>query len=200
MKAAPDFILAYRSRATFSPRSSEGNVLIVSLVFLLVLTIAGLTSVSISSLEEKMAGNYRNYQLAFHAAEAALVEAEDYVKDQVTDIGNFDANCSNGRCFGGNNINDIGVCSAGSFEPWNDSDVWNSTGRTRQVTVDLGNVSARARYIVEFICYSPRYPKGPVPSPLKPNEWFHQFRITVLAEGGVPTAKVMLQSLYRKVL
>ncbi len=193
MKTRPEFM-------THIAAKQQGNVLIVSLVFLLVLTVAGLTSVSISSLEEKMAGNYRNYQLAFQAAEAALVEAEDYVRDQVTDLAGFDSNCGNGECFGGSNINDIGVCQVGDYEPWNDEDVWNSASRTREVAIDLGNVSANARYIVEFICYTPRYPKGPVPDPLKPNEWFHQFRVTVLAEGGVPTAKVMLQSLYRKVL
>ena len=50
----------------------EGAVLIISLIMLLLLTIIGVTAIQTSSLEEKMAGNLRDQNLAFQAAESAL--------------------------------------------------------------------------------------------------------------------------------
>jgi len=49
-----------------------GFVLIVALVLLLVLTVLGLAAAQSTSLEERMAGNARNHDLAFQAAEAGL--------------------------------------------------------------------------------------------------------------------------------
>ena len=53
-------------------RAQRGMVLVVSLVFLLVLTILGLAAIQNTSLEERMAGNLRSENVALQAAEAAL--------------------------------------------------------------------------------------------------------------------------------
>ena len=50
----------------------EGAVPIISLIMLLLLTIIGVTAIQTTSLEEKMAGNMRDQNLAFQAAESAL--------------------------------------------------------------------------------------------------------------------------------
>jgi type IV pilus assembly protein PilX len=54
----------------------SGAVLIISLIMLLLLTIIGASSIQTTSLEEKMAGNLRNANLAFQAAESALRAGE----------------------------------------------------------------------------------------------------------------------------
>jgi len=54
----------------------NGSALIISLLMLLVLTMLGITSMSTSTLEEKMAANDRNQKLNFQDAESALVESE----------------------------------------------------------------------------------------------------------------------------
>ncbi len=59
------------------PRHQSGVVLVISLILLLVLTILGITAASVTQLEEKMAGNLRDMNLAFQSAETALREAED---------------------------------------------------------------------------------------------------------------------------
>jgi type IV pilus assembly protein PilX len=51
-------------------------VLVVSLVFLLVLTLLGLAAMQNTSLEERMAGNLRAEKVAMQAAEAALRAGE----------------------------------------------------------------------------------------------------------------------------
>lgn len=60
-------------------RSQSGSVLIISLLFLLVLTLIGVSAMQSTSLEEKMAGNARGGTLAFQAAEAALRNGETWV-------------------------------------------------------------------------------------------------------------------------
>lgn len=55
----------------------SGAVLFISLIVLIVMTIAGLAAMQGVGLDERMAGNLRDRTLAFEAAEAALREAED---------------------------------------------------------------------------------------------------------------------------
>lgn len=58
------------------PGSECGAVLLVSLVMLLLLTLVGLAGMRMVQLEERMAGNLRDRQMAFQAAEAALRAGE----------------------------------------------------------------------------------------------------------------------------
>ncbi len=53
-----------------------GVALIVSLIFLVMLTLIAVTAMRSTSLQERMAGNTRDHMLAFQAAEAALQAAE----------------------------------------------------------------------------------------------------------------------------
>jgi len=52
--------------------SQRGVALVVALVFLLLLTILGVTVMNTSALEGRMAGNTQETNRAFHAAESAL--------------------------------------------------------------------------------------------------------------------------------
>lgn len=59
-----------------SSRHQRGAVLIVGLIMLLLMTIIGLASVRGSNLQEMMAGNMRDHQVSFQAAEAGLRAGE----------------------------------------------------------------------------------------------------------------------------
>jgi type IV pilus assembly protein PilX len=54
------------------PDKQQGVVLIVGLIMLLLLTVIGLASIRGSDLQERMAGNMRDRNLGFQAAEAGL--------------------------------------------------------------------------------------------------------------------------------
>ena len=56
-----------------------GSALIVSLVILLLLTLIGVTAMSTTSLEERMAGNNRDENIAFQAAETAARDGENWI-------------------------------------------------------------------------------------------------------------------------
>lgn len=64
---------------TNASRQQTGAVLIVGLIFLLVMTMLGLTAMQTTTLEEKMSGNMRDRSVAFQAAELALRVGEDVV-------------------------------------------------------------------------------------------------------------------------
>jgi type IV pilus assembly protein PilX len=57
-------------------KTQKGATLIVAILFLLVVTVLGISTWQMSSGEERMAGLTRDRQLAYEAAEAALREAE----------------------------------------------------------------------------------------------------------------------------
>jgi type IV pilus assembly protein PilX len=63
-----------------SQARQRGTVLIVALMFLIILTLLGLATMTGTTLEEKMAGNARDYNTALQAAEAALRDGEADLK------------------------------------------------------------------------------------------------------------------------
>lgn len=60
-------------------RNETGSVLIVGIIFLLVMTMLGITAMQSTSQEERMAGNMRDRNVAFQAAEIALRAGEQVV-------------------------------------------------------------------------------------------------------------------------
>ena len=97
-------------------QKSQGSVLLVTLVLLLIMTVAGVTAIRMTSLEEKMSGNYLNQQMAFRAAEAALLEAENHIANTVFTLAEFKNDCDGGYCFGGSDASDTSSCAAGKYQ------------------------------------------------------------------------------------
>lgn len=57
------------------PKGQQGVTLIVAMIFLAILALLGVTAAQTTQLEERMAGNTRDRDLAFQATEAALAWA-----------------------------------------------------------------------------------------------------------------------------
>ncbi|HQU16868.1 MAG: pilus assembly PilX family protein [Gammaproteobacteria bacterium] len=77
-------------------RAQAGSALIVSLLILIVLTVLGVAAMSTNSLEEKMAGNTRQSDLAFQSAESALRDGEiDLSTNNPT---GYNSACTSGLC------------------------------------------------------------------------------------------------------
>ncbi len=58
------------------PYRQQGAVLIVALIFLVILTMLGVTAMTGTTMETRMANNARDVGIATHAAEAAIRDAE----------------------------------------------------------------------------------------------------------------------------
>jgi len=70
MTVPPAFTSGPRHRPT--AMRQRGMTLVVSLIFLLILTILGVTAVNTSTLQQKMAGNMRDADMALQVAETGL--------------------------------------------------------------------------------------------------------------------------------
>ena len=64
-------------------KKQEGFVLITAMVFLLVMTLLGTSVMSSTALEEKMAGNYSDRNVAIQASYSALAACEKVVENWV---------------------------------------------------------------------------------------------------------------------
>ncbi|MBN1008036.1 pilus assembly PilX family protein [Amphritea pacifica] len=60
----------------YTGNKEQGAVLIIALIFLLVLSFIGVSSMQGTTMQEKMSGNLRDRNSAFNAAEAGLREGE----------------------------------------------------------------------------------------------------------------------------
>ena len=85
----------------------NGAVLVISLIILLLITLIGTTAIQTSTLEEKMAGNLYDKNIAFQAAEAALRQGEALANT----INPATINAAN------NGINSTGIYQAGAILP-----------------------------------------------------------------------------------
>jgi len=178
-----------------SIKAQHGVVLIMAMVILFAMTLIGVTSMNTTSLEERIASNYRDRQIAFQAAEAALRQGERDTKtitNSAFDEDNYVTACTNGLC-------DCGDKSVACVTYWIDDVptktdvVWNISTTHRTYSVGLAGVTTPAKYIIEFMGYICPTSAACTPAAGDPK----MFRITALATGRTNSSKVMLQSTYQ---
>jgi type IV pilus assembly protein PilX len=171
-------------RAIPTPRRERGAVLIVSLVILLVLTILGVAGLQNTSMEERMAGNYRDRFTAFQAAETALRAGEG----QIDEITTFQV-----MKFDGTDGTYTVEATTGNTDPYD------PTNYTRALTaVTLDGVGDAPEWYIE------KLPKVPLPKSSlvvgfqgKPKD-VQYYRISARGSGSSGRAEVILQSTYHR--
>ncbi len=162
----------------------EGAVLVVSLIFLLILTLLGLSGMGTTTLEEKMAGNLRDLNLAFQATESALRDAEGWVMSR-TDKPTPDASATQGVYPPGTLMG-----MANQTTAWWDAhgiEYGESTGAAL-----LDDVNTQPHYIIEHDAFvSDTFDVG-ITDPTGRNF----YRITARGTGGTDTALTVLETTY----
>lgn len=189
----------------------SGAVLAMALIFLLLLTIIGISAITTTTLQEKMSGNMQDRNLAFQAAEAALRDGERHIDNVINAGTTFNTNCNNGLC-----VPALATATTIENPVWSSGVVDWSNGSTTSVQygavtghTQLPGVSAQPRYIIEKLsselkgstgsggvdtsglCTDHSCSKQVISSPGV------FYRITARATGRTG-AVVMLQSIYRK--
>jgi type IV pilus assembly protein PilX len=72
--------LPHTSRFRSTPTTNErGAALIITLLILLIMTLLGITAITTSSLQEKMAGNMRDQYMAQQAGDSILRDGESWI-------------------------------------------------------------------------------------------------------------------------
>lgn len=180
-------------------RQQAGAVLIVGLIFLMVLSLLGVSVMQSGMLEERMAGNMRDWNVAFQAAESALRDAEADVRGgRITGAAGFVAGC------GGSGVA-LGLCLPGASTPvWDPSvvDFTDSASTVKYVTYGaktsvaaLTGVATQPRYIIEALPNQRNISiSNDNSGQAKAGKYL--YRITARGYGASITSKVTLQSVY----
>ena len=175
----------YRSQLQ-SPSRERGAVLVVALLMLLIMTVLGVTAMQMSRMEERMAGNSRDINLAFQGAEAGLRDSEDRIRLLTL----RPTTCTTAPC----NIFPKTILPTdmrSATAAW-----WTTNGREYGVagTREVTDTTRDPLEVVEDL--------GFVPDSLTvghgPPEGRNFYRITANSTGASDTAQALLESTYSK--
>lgn len=169
-------------------RAEQGVVLIIALFILLAITLMATVSMQSLGLGERMAGNFKERQAAFQAAEAALRDGEAAVLSSFTTLqmGDFSPTCGSGLCRSA--LADASVTRGFTEADWSSTSTktW-AFGATTGAT-SLSSVTTQPRYAVEL--------RGITDFMKSSKPCTAIFLITAQATGG-NNSTVTLQSTYR---
>ncbi len=164
--------------------AQRGAVLIVGLIILLLMTMIGVTAMQVTTQQERMAGNLRDRNIAFQAAEMALRTGEE------------DANTR--RAFDGAGHYSLdGVAAPRAIfdlAQWTD---------TKSIALDhsVQGTVAVPRYMNEHLGPEGGFQLVPIETGNKPQHWLkgEGIRVSAYSVGGRADTAVILQSTYVRV-
>ncbi|MDV6344631.1 PilX N-terminal domain-containing pilus assembly protein [Nitrosomonas sp. Is37] len=173
----------------------RGVVLATGLIFLVMMTLLGVTAMQTTMLEEKMAGNLRDETLAFQAAEAALREGEMFLQ-QIT-LPAFDG--SNGL-YAETPADETQAAETQAAETQAPDPItwpgWSTSGRT--IATTMSGVASQPRYIIEQRRIPVPAEKGGSVQQSATTMTSTMYRVIARGVGGTESAVVILQSDYRR--
>ena len=177
----------------------RGVSLVVALIFLVILSVLGLTAMRVATMEERMSGNSRDRSLAFEAAEAALRDAEsdiDCLKFDrinpspvkrstgcISGVTGANATCTNGLCCVLNGL----TCTEPTVPVYKNS----ALSFTAAPSVMYGTYTGASAVV--GLSQQPRYLIEPFMVDGK-----NYYRITVRGYGLNANTQVTLQEVYYK--
>lgn len=164
-----------------SARAQQGMVLVICLIMLLLLTLSGLAAMQGSTLQEKMAGNSRDSEQAFLAAEAALRGGEAFMASASGASATFDTTGTAG-------LYDV----ATSGVPVD----WQAAATNWRNSAALSGVATTPKYLVERLPEVTN--KGLSLEADQPLNTMIIYRITASAVGQTTTSRAVLQSTFRR--
>jgi type IV pilus assembly protein PilX len=175
-------MLAYFLRNDRSKEVEQGSALVIALVMLVVLTMMSIAGMQTTSIQERMAGNLRDKNLAFQSAEAALREAERFLESAVLPD------------FNGTN----GLYESATFDrdDWTDPNFWSNSTNFYEYVDNIPDVSAQPKSIIEELSpVSEIVPNLAADEPIPDSA---MYRVTAQAVGGTEGAEVILQTTYKR--
>jgi len=167
-----------------------------AMMFLLVLAMLGVAAMNSTLLQEKMAGNSRDTNIAFQAAEAALRDAEADVSTNITPGTIFSASCTTGLCTPPSTWPSPTSQDISKVVDWSDASVRRVYGSATGVAA-LPDVAAQPLYVIEKLSGLPVGPGGSAGIGINaPGSGGAAYRLTVLSTGVRAETHVILQSTF----
>ncbi|MGE3319034.1 MAG: PilX N-terminal domain-containing pilus assembly protein [Candidatus Berkiella sp.] len=170
-------------KANLSIASQKGMVLVVGLIFLMILTLIGVSAMNSTALSEKLTQNLRDTTAAFEAAEASMTDGEAWLQVQ-TAAPTAVVTCTSSPCkvWAANTLGTV------YQQP---SSWWQSNATNFSST--LYGVAAQPQYIIEFHSFVP-YELSP--QTLGKGQGYYFYRVNARGTGATSNAQVNLQSIY----
>lgn len=163
----------------------QGAVLVVSLIILLLLTIIGVTAMRTVTMEERMAGNLRDRNLANQAAESAVRFGADWVLS-LTSRPEPDAVGTNGVW----SLGDIGDLDDPAFD-WTGAGFEFGTRPGMADALNLAGVAREPRYAVEERYF---FADSATPEDAAKGIGWYYYQVTGGGFGGSENSRSTLQA------
>lgn len=183
-------------------RAQRGTALVMALIFLLIMTILGVTAMTTSSLQEKMAGNLRDQFMAMESVESALRAGEQWLFDYRNRFGATNKPFT--VCPGSNDPTDPQVwpsnCIAGGIDAQTDS--WWQSFAVAYDSLNLGlaypidEVAAQPRYIVEEFHIVPD--SVAIEVDYKETKSMYYYTVSAWSYGATQSARALAQNTFRR--
>lgn len=157
----------------------RGSALIIALVMLLLVSLIAVAGMQGTIVQERMASNLHDREIAFQAAEAALREGERFLLNSAPDIipnkdGIYDINHAD-------------------LPTWLAASPRNGEG-VRTFSGNFENVNEQPQYYIERIGVTPSGTETEVGTARPPVSFY---RVTARGFGATPDTVVVLSSLFR---
>ena len=171
-----------------SMNSQRGMTLIVGLIMVLLMTLVGMAAIRGSGMQELMAGNMRDRNLAFQSAEAGLREGEELLTGATI------------PAFDGTTVGLVQAMDGSASTGFWDTYGWGAGSVRTDLGVQL--VASQPQYVIEEVTSTATINAADgsaidFSSSLKTEDTVY-YRVTSRAEGGTADAVVILQSTYKR--
>jgi type IV pilus assembly protein PilX len=206
---------------TPSMKRQEGISLIVSMIFLTIVSLLAIVAIRGVTTQERMAGNTQDWNLAFQAAEAALRDAEEDIRasGRIRDIEGFIYGCDKGTLPQDDRMQGLCLPAEEGVPTWQEPTVWrdnsgiglnNGNVNNKLTSVAYGTFTKAAR--LPEVNTPPRYiiealgPAGANSSRSRGygdgSPTYHAYRITAIGFGNIldsdgnPATRVFAQNVF----
>ena len=178
----------------FAPKRERGAVLVISLLLLLVMTLLGLGASQSTRLQERMAGNQRDQEVALQGAEASLRAAEALLsplRATVVTCRNPSASCDAYEMQTLVDGSNVALDLANQADAW-----WNQFGRDYAAAASLTNVATTPEFVNERVAEARDVLSVGGPGLDVVRDFY---RATARSTGVTDTAQVVIQSTYARI-
>ena len=191
----------------YSTQSQQGTILLLSVVFLLLLSVAAVASIRLAAGSLQISNAMLEHNRALQNAERALVLAEEASNDVIDFSGAnwfqilpLDSNgkgsgCANGLCFLGEFDNGTTECTASA--PLDPKAVFANPENASAAKLSNDSSDIAATYLLVFQCFqpNPRYSlQDRIANPAPSFAWLPQFDVLVRSEGRDSDTELVLMS------
>ncbi len=175
-------------------RAQTGAALVTSLLILLVLTVIGITAMQVTRMQERMAGNSRDLNMAFQGAEAAVRNGESLIRTQPS----RPDTCIALPCeFWQQGVSTVASPETQGKAWWDQyADEYEASGAHDSPTVDMPELWEDPRFVVQYITRVPDSLTIGEGGGVPPGRDFYQ--VTGRSAGATGKANTVVQSTFAR--